>query len=130
MFRCFRFEENLVLTLPTSDIDEREVEVFFDREEIDAVLCVNELFAVQCMSVVQNKGLRIPEDIAFIGFTDGFLSKYSNPALTTVAQHGDKMGAIAAKMLIERVEAELEPEKPYRTEVVEATIVKRQSTAN
>jgi LacI family transcriptional regulator len=126
------FDGNLVLTRSFTSMEEHEIEAFFTGQKIDAVLCVNELFAVQCMAVVQKKDIMIPEDIAFIGFTDGYLSKYSSPTLTTVAQHGEKMGGIAAKMLIERVEAEVgvAEEEPYRTEVVEATIIERGSTVN
>ena len=57
------------------------------------------------------------------------------PTLTTVAQHGDKMGEVAAKMLIERIEAEIEIPyyaehnySDYRTEVIKATIIEREST--
>ncbi len=125
-----KVDENLVLTLPYKEIDETPIQNFFDENEVDAALCVNELFAVICMGVVQEKGLKVPQDIAFIGFTDGILSKYSRPTLTTVAQHGDRMGEVAAKMLIEKVENEYDENQTYRTEVIEATIVERQSTIN
>jgi len=120
----------LRLTLPYRDVNENEIRQFFGATKIDAVLCVNEIFAVQCMAVVQKMGMQIPDDIAFIGFTDGILSKYSNPTLTTVAQHGERMGESAAEMLIERIEAEIGAEKPFRTEIVEGTIVERGSTVN
>ncbi|WP_273568193.1 LacI family DNA-binding transcriptional regulator [Maribacter halichondriae] len=125
-----KVNENLILTLPYKEIDETPIHNFFDQNEVDAALCVNELFAVICMGVVQEKGLRVPQDIAFIGFTDGILSKYSRPTLTTVAQHGDRMGEVAAKMLIEKVENEYDVNQTYRTEVTEATIIERQSTIN
>lgn len=123
-------DPNLKLILPYRDINEDEIRQFFSAAKIDAVLCVNEIFAVQCMAVVQKMGRKIPEDIAFIGFTDGILSKFVKPTLTTIAQHGQRMGEIAAQMLIERIETEIDDEKPYRTEIVEATIVKRESTVN
>jgi LacI family transcriptional regulator len=83
------------------------------------------------MGVVQSIGKRIPEDIPFIGFTDGILSRYSKPTLTTVAQHGDKMGEVAAKLLIDRVESDNEEtEAPFQTEVISATLIKRESTIN
>lgn len=125
-----RINPELRLTLPYRDVNENEITQFFTGTKVDAVLCVNEIFAVQCMAVVQKMGMKIPEDIAFIGFTDGILSKYSNPTLTTVAQHGERMGEIAAEMLIERIEAEMGEEKPFRTEVVEGTLVERGSTVN
>lgn len=123
-------DEKLKLTLPYKGIDEQEIIAFFDNTEFDGVLCVNEIFAVLCMSVAQKRGLKIPEDISFIGFTDGFLSRYSNPTLTVVAQHGQRMGEIAAQMLIEKVETEIDEdeEETYRTEIVEATLINREST--
>ncbi|MGB6153474.1 MAG: LacI family DNA-binding transcriptional regulator [Pricia sp.] len=123
-------DPKLKLTLPYRDINENVIQEFFSASNIDAVLCVNEIFAVQCMAIVQKMGMKIPEDIAFIGFTDGILSKYVQPTLTTIAQHGERMGEIAAQMLIERIETEIDNEKPYRTEIIEATIIERQSTAN
>ena len=122
--------ENLILTLPYDDIDEKAIVDFFKKEKIDAVLCVNEIFAVCCMGIVQKMGSKVPEDISFIGFTDGILSKYSSPALTTVAQHGEQMGETAARMLIEKVENETEEEEIYLTKIIEATIVERESTVN
>ena len=124
-------DENLILTLPYDDIDEDMITEFFKTQQIDAVLCVNEIFAIICMGVAQKLEYNVPDDIAFIGFTDGILSKYSRPALTTVAQHGERMGEIAAKMLIERVETELDEEKEetFHTEIINATLVERESTS-
>ncbi|MEH6680437.1 MAG: LacI family DNA-binding transcriptional regulator [Sediminicola sp.] len=118
-----------ILTLPHMSIVEDAIDDFFNRVDVDAVLCVNEIFAIYSMRIVQKKGMRIPEDIAFIGFTDGLLSKYANPSLTSVAQHGERMGEIAAQMLIDKVENDQE-EDIFRTEVIEATIIERESTLN
>lgn len=128
-----KVDESLILKLPFMDVDENALKAFFNNYEIDAVLCVNEIFAIHCMSLVQKKGMRIPEDISFIGFTDGLLSKYASPRLTSVAQHGEKMGEVAAKMLIEKVEQEIEDEEEveiFRTEVIETTLIERGSTIN
>ncbi len=121
--------EGLVLKLPYIDIDEITVEKFFSRGKIDAVLCVNEVFAVQCMRLVQKMGMRVPEDISFIGFTDGLLSKYASPSLTSINQHGEQMGEVAARMLIEKIESGND-EETYRTEILKATLVERESTVN
>lgn len=121
--------ENLVLELPNMNVDEVAVNEFLDSQKIDAVLCVNEIFAVHSMKLAKRKGFKIPEDISFIGFTDGILSKYASPSLTAVAQHGQKMGEIAAQMLIEKVEADTDEEN-FRTEILEATLMERESTIN
>jgi len=125
-------DKSMVLQLPYGQIDEQaeqEIVRFFETKKIDAVLCVNELFAIHCMAFVKKSGSRVPEDISFIGFTDGILSKYSNPNLTAIAQHGQEMGEIAAKMLIEKIENEKE-EETYKTEVIKATLIQRGSTIN
>lgn len=122
-------DESLVLRLPYQYEDEQKSGKFFESMEIDAVLCVNEIFAIRCMRHAIKKGLKIPEDISFIGFTDGILSKFANPRLTSVAQHGEKMGEIAAQMLIEKVESE-EEDETYRTEILKSTLIERESTIN
>jgi LacI family transcriptional regulator len=122
-------DEKLVLTLPHESIDEKAIQYFFDTVSMDAVLCVNEIFAIYGMRVVQKKGLKIPEDISFIGFTDGLLSKYANPSLSAIAQHGENMGAVAAQMLIDKVENE-EDDEVYRTEIIDSTLIERESTVN
>ncbi len=120
-------DETLVLELPFQFENEEKSEAFFNSQNFDAVLCVNEIFAVRAMRIAQHKGIKIPEDLSIIGFTDGILSKLSTPSLTSVAQHGIRMGEIAAKLLIEKVENDSEQET-FRTEIIEATIIEREST--
>ena len=94
------------------------------------MLSVNEVFAIRGMRLAGKMGLRIPQDVSFIGFTDGILSKYSMPTLSSVAQHGEQMGEVAARMLIDKVENEYDETDPdsYRTEVIRASLVQREST--
>lgn len=118
--------DDLVLKMPSMEMDEKRIKEFLETQKPDAVLCVNEIFAVYSMGVVQKSGLKIPDDISFIGFTDGVLSKYANPSLTVVAQHGEKMGEVSAKMLIDKIESE-EEEETYQTKILEPTLVIRES---
>ena len=73
---------------------------------------VNEIFAVTAIKLATKMGKKIPEDLSIIGFTDGIISKYSSPSITTISQNGVKMGEKAAKMLIERLESEIEQPIP------------------
>jgi len=123
-------DDGMVLRLPFQFQDEQKSRSFFTEQEIDGVLCVNEVFAVRCMGLLQQMGKRIPEDVSIIGFTNGILSQLANPSLTAVEQHGEQMGELAARMLIDRVEQQHEEEEQtdYKTEVLEASIIERQST--
>ena len=80
----------------------------------------------------------IPDDIQVIGFTDGVLSKHARPSLTTVSQHGQKMGEKAADLLIDRLELEdiesdeyveeNEVDEHFKTVVIETELIERDST--
>ena len=124
-------DEKLILVLPfNEEID--AIGPFMDANDIDAVLAVNEIFAIHAMGIAKNKGVKIPEEISFIGFTNGMLSQYASPGLTSVAQHGDRMGEIAAEMLINKVEMEYieDQQEIFRTEIIRATLIERESTVN
>jgi LacI family transcriptional regulator len=125
-----KVEENLILTLPHDMENDILITEFFQTNKIDAVLCVNEIFAIQCMSITQDLGFNVPNDISVIGFTDGILSRFSVPRLSTVAQHGELMGETAAKLLIDRMEWVDEVEEPFKTEIINATLIKRGSSIN
>ncbi|RZJ74300.1 MAG: LacI family transcriptional regulator [Flavobacterium sp.] len=111
------------------DIDDcaSKIEKLLREEKPDAIFAVNELFAVTTIKLANKMGLKVPEDMSVIGFTDGIISQFSTPSITTVSQNGIKMGGRAAKMLIERLEMEEEDEQ-YRTEVIETHLVEREST--
>jgi LacI family transcriptional regulator len=94
---------------------------------IDAIFTVNEIYAASAMRVIRELGLSIPGDIAVICFTDGVISKYATPPLSTVNQHGTQIGIEAANLLIDRIEQKEMPSESI-TKVVACEIVKRDST--
>jgi len=60
-----------------------------------AIIAVNDMTAMGCISVLNQKGLRIPEDMAICGFDNLYLDKIMSPQLTSVDQmafHGCKVG--------------------------------------
>jgi LacI family transcriptional regulator len=70
----------------------------------DAVFAGNDLMAFGAMRAIREQGLRIPEDIAVVGFDDVPASVNTNPPLTTVRQPSHHMGAAAAEILIDVIE--------------------------
>jgi LacI family transcriptional regulator len=66
----------------------------------DAVFSANDACAIYCMLTLKKAGVRIPEDIAFIGFNNDPMSKVVEPNLTTVNYPGYAMGEAAATQLI------------------------------
>lgn len=126
------FNEDLIIKIEDVDTCEITISQLLHDRAFDAVFAVNELFAVTIIKTANKMGLKVPEDLAVIAFTDGIISKYSTPSITTVSQSGEKMGNKAAKMLIERLEAghddDEEENENYTTEVIETHLIKREST--
>ena len=71
-----------------------------------AVTCYNDLVAVGLYRALAELGLRIPDDVSVIGFDDIPLAEYLTVPLTTVRMPTARMGALAAQMLIQHVEAD------------------------
>lgn len=127
------FDNKLIIKI--EDIENCEVKIgkLIEDRAIDAILAVNELFAVTIIKMASKKELKVPEDLSVIAFTDGIISQYSTPTITTVSQNGIKMGQKAAKMLIERIELEdydddEEHVQHYKTEIIETQLILREST--
>ncbi len=122
------FDENLIIKIEDIDNSTQQISSLIEQHAIDAVFAVNELFAVITVKAATKLGYKIPKEIAVIAFTDGIISKFSTPTITTVSQDGIKMGRKAAKMLIERIESEDEEEEHYKTEVIETHLIERETT--
>jgi LacI family transcriptional regulator len=120
-------DPDLILKIEDIDNCSGQIEQLIEHNKIDAIFAVNELFAVTAIKAAKKQGINVPENMAVIGFTDGIISKYSSPSITTVGQNGIKMGNKAAQMLINRLETELEEEEHYKTEIIETHLVIRES---
>jgi len=64
-----------------------------------AVFCAGDIFAVGAIKYAKEQGLKIPEDISFIGIDDILLSSYIDPPLTTVSINERQMGQAAMRMM-------------------------------
>lgn len=121
-------DEKLIVKIEDIDNCSNQIEELLGESGVDSIFAVNELFAVTAIKAAKKLKMNVPEDIAVIGFTDGIISTYSSPSITTVSQNGIKMGNKAAQMLIERLESEDEDNEQYITEVIETHLVQREST--
>lgn len=122
------FDENIVLKIEDIDQCDSVIQSLFSTQKFDAVFAVNELFAVTAIKCAKSLGIKIPDELSVIGFTDGIISKYSSPTITTVSQNGVKMGGKAAQMLIEKLEQDEDSDYYYKTEIIETHLVVREST--
>jgi len=70
----------------------------------DAIFGINDTVAFAAMKEIKRRGLRIPEDIALVGFTDEFHSTVVDPALTSITHPTFEIGQEAAKLFFGSIE--------------------------
>ena len=118
--------KKLIIEIEEKENIKAQIERVFDQD-IDAVFAVNEIYAATAMRIAKEKGYKVPQEFSVIGFTDGLISEYSSPSITTIAQHGLEMGKQAVEVLIERIEKEAEVYEPKKI-VISSNLKLREST--
>lgn len=68
-----------------------------------AIFATNDLLALGAITALRELGLRVPHDVAIVGFDDIPFARLIDPPLTTIAQYPERLGARAAEMLLERL---------------------------
>jgi DNA-binding LacI/PurR family transcriptional regulator len=95
----------------------------------DAVFAYNDLIAIGAMRAIAEAGLRVPEDIAVIGFDDIEEGRFSRPTLTTISPDKERIGRLAVQSLIALVEGQSadagEVQPPFRLVTRESTFGRR-----
>lgn len=93
------------------------------QERPTAVFAVSDLLAIGALKEINANGLHVPKNIAVVGFDKIDFSNMTNPTLTTIAQPMHKMGTVAAKMLIEKIQG-----KEVDNIILDHELVIREST--
>jgi len=95
-----------------------------DRDLPDAIVCANDQMAIGAMRELQASGLRVPEDIAVVGFDDIYPGSLIAPSLTTVRQPMRQLGHRACSRLLERI---ADPSLPHQVELLPTELIVRES---
>lgn len=93
----------------------------------DALFAINDPTAIEAIQVIKKRGLRIPQDIAVIGFSNDQLSSLIEPSLTTIAQPVQLIGETAAEILLEQITTDMSLWKPI-IKTMTTELVIRKST--
>ena len=68
-----------------------------------ALFAMNDVMAFGAMAAMRESGLRVPEDIAMVGFDDNRLAPFAYPPLTTIHTPDDERGRQAGEMLMQLI---------------------------
>lgn len=91
----------------------------------DAIVAFNDIVVFAAFSAIKQRGLRIPEDVALIGFTDDAHSGYVTPRLSAIEDQSHKMGVTACQLLLSSINGDA---KVYKR-IVPQKLVIRDSSA-
>jgi LacI family transcriptional regulator, repressor for deo operon, udp, cdd, tsx, nupC, and nupG len=75
----------------------------------DAVFCYNDPLALGAMRTVLDRGLRVPEDVAIVGFDDSEDGRFTTPTLTTISQDKRQIARYAVDLLVSRLGGDTSP---------------------
>lgn len=91
------------------------VQKLIDADDLpEAFMCVNDLVALSTVAVLKENGIKVPEDVGIMGFTETKIANLVTPKLSSVKQPTFEMGQAAASMLMKMINNQ---------EILEDTIV-------
>lgn len=121
-----KVDENLIIRTHEPYYREHEgIATPLFKQKFEAVIASNESVAIAILKLAQEKGIKVPQDLSVLAFSNGILARHSNPRLSTISQHAEIMGEKAAEILIDKLQNKT---TTIKTEVVETDIVVRNSS--
>jgi LacI family transcriptional regulator len=91
----------------------------------DAILAFNDIITFAAFTAIKQQDLRIPEDVALIGFTDDVHAQYVTPRMSAIEDQSHQMGQTACQLLLKNINGD---SKIYR-EIVPQKLVIRETSA-
>jgi len=119
--------ENLILRLEDETHLKERINEMLDNNKVDGMFIIDEVSGAVATQVLNARGIKVPEDISIVSFTNGILSRYTIPPLTAVNRFAHTTGEIAATRLIDKIEEKIEFDD-VKTEIVKTKLVEREST--
>ena len=101
----FGTEERMTL------LNTRQGKAFVERlkkHEADCMTCYNDVFAVSLMVMLQQQGMKLPEEMGFIGFDDAIYAEMASPKLTTLGHPKEEFGSLVAEKMLRMIAGERE----------------------
>lgn len=103
--------------------------LYQEHNDVDGIFINTDMVAIGAISEFNRLGVKIPEEISIVGFSNWFMSSVISPTITTIDQPGFIMGQTAFKQLYKEIKA-IKDKKVLTPEIIqlETALVKREST--
>lgn len=122
-------DENLLIVndLSENSAIESATKVLKMKPMPDGIFITNDFVAAVCIRTFKEHGIRIPEDIAIVGFNNDAIAKLIEPSLTTINYPGIAVGETAARSLLNRLSGNKNIKSP-KTIIVPSNLIIRKSS--
>ena len=119
-----KVDENLIYEGDFSEASGRVAMTALLEHRPDAVFAASDRMAAGALNAIRAAGLSVPDDIALVGFDDMPLAAEMEPALTTIRQRPEKLGAAALSLLLDIIR---DPASPAKRTILPTELVVRAS---
>lgn len=103
---------------------EKTLELLEESKEVTAIFAISDLMAVGAAKAITDKGLRVGEDIALLGFDGMDMTKYYFPGISTIEQPKERLAKESINLLLDLINKKSE----NRNIVIETNLLEREST--
>lgn len=103
------------------------LELLSEGLDIDAIFAQNDFIGLGAVRAIQEKGLRVPQDISVIGFDDYLPSRLSKPQLTSIKPPFEEMGRTALQRLLQHLDGD-EKASDRQNALLPCELIQREST--
>lgn len=98
------YDPDLVIWFHTEDRKKKPammIQKMVSKQQLDGVVCYNDQIAVEVIKTLERLNLKVPEDISVTGYDDSAIAVSDGIQLTTIAHPQEKLGEMAAELLLE-----------------------------
>lgn len=83
--------------------EQAALRLFAEHPELDGLFVASDLMATAALRVISQRGRRVPEDVAVVGFDDSVVATTTTPKLTTIRQPVEQLGTRLAEILLAKI---------------------------
>jgi LacI family transcriptional regulator len=126
------YDESLVQYCKYGGLIDRETEEAVDsllaqKHRPDAIVAASDKLSTGCLAALAKRGVKVPQDMAIVGFTNSLLTDIFHPALSSIRQPAFEMGQVAMELLIDLIESK-HPVTKFETRVLNTELTVRSSS--
>lgn len=120
-----KIDDELILESDVDGLKDNLMALLKRKPEIDALIAIDEESSLRAFKCVRSARYKIPEDMAVLGYLNDKIASNLTPELTTIDQHGIKIGETIAKMMLNKLNNDIQATEEI---IINSTVRNRETT--